>query len=226
MPGRLALYWMRAFYSFTHLLTAFTMGILFPVRATGTRCVPRTGPLLIVANHQSFLDPVVLGLCTPRQPRYIARSTLFRFPPFRWLILSLGAIPIRQEGSAAEGLKAGVNHLRSGGALAVWPEGSRSPDGKLGPLQPGVMLLLKRAPVPVVVVGISGAHESLPLGGAWVHPTPICLHFQTWRYDPDEDKDVNLARMRDAILEAMEKADHLRRRQLAVGRGRFLFRIL
>jgi hypothetical protein len=64
------------------------------------------------------------------------------------------------------------------------------------------------------------------LGGAWVHPTPICLHFQTWRYDPDEDKDVNLARMRDAILEAMEKADHLRRRQLAVGRGRFLFRIL
>lgn len=214
MPGRLSVFWMRCFYRLTHILVTATMGILFPVRCTGSSCVPKTGPLLIVANHQSFLDPVVLGLCTPRQPRYIARSTLFRFPPFRWLILSLGAIPIRQEGSAAEGLKAGVAHLQAGGALALWPEGSRSPDGKLQPLQPGVMLLLKRAPVPVVVVGIAGAFESMPIGSTWIRPTPICLHFEPWQYDPNADKDENLRRLQDALADAFERATHLRERIL------------
>lgn len=214
--------WVRFFYEITHILMTSTMAILFPVRATGMRCVPKKGPLLIVANHQSFLDPVVIGLCTPRRPRYIARSTLFRFLPFRLLILSLGAIPIRQEGSAAEGLKAGLFHLRANGALVVWPEGSRSPDGKLGPLQPGVMVLLKRSQVPVVVAGIAGAFESMPIGHAAIAPTPICVHFQRWDYDPDADRDENLVRMEAAIAEAMRHAERLRGRMLAIGRGSFL----
>lgn len=209
-------------YKLCHVVATLSMGIFFPVRVTGARCVPKTGRILVVGNHQSFLDPVVLGMTLPRKPQYIARATLFRFGPFAWFIQTLGAIAIKQEGSAKEGLQASLAHLDTEGALALWPEGSRTPDGELKELQPGIMLLLKRAAAPVVVFGIAGAFESWPLHGKFIYPRPICIHYRQWRYNEEADREVNLRDLRDAIQDAVDHAQQLRQRMLDCGRGRLI----
>jgi 1-acyl-sn-glycerol-3-phosphate acyltransferase len=129
---------------------------------------PRTGPVLVLANHQSFFDPIMLGLASPRPLVYLARKTLFKPPWFAWLISSLNAVPVDQEGVAKEGFKAILKHLQAGEAVVVFPEGTRTETGALSPLKPGVQLLIKRLRMPIVPMGIAGAFEAL----AWWEKVP------------------------------------------------------
>jgi 1-acyl-sn-glycerol-3-phosphate acyltransferase len=128
----------------------------------GRRRIPRTGPVLILANHQSFFDPIALGVIAPRPLVYLARKTLFTPGGFGWLISSLNAVPIDQEGVGKEGLRTVVRELQAGKAVVVFPEGTRTETGALSPLKPGVLLLVKRVRVTIVPVGIAGAFEALP----------------------------------------------------------------
>ncbi len=148
-------------YEFTYAasMTTFTLG--FSLRTEGRDHVPRSGPALLVANHQSFLDPVLVGLASRRHLCYLARKTLFRHRFLRMLIQSLNAVPIDQEGVAKEGLKTVLEQLERGQAVVVFPEGERTHTGSLQPLRPGVHLLIKRSRAPVVPVGIAGAFFAL-----------------------------------------------------------------
>lgn len=128
----------------------------------GSRRTPRTGPVLILANHQSFFDPIVLGVVARRPLIYLARKTLFTPGGFGWLIRSLNAVPIDQEGVGKEGLRTVLQHLREGKAVVVFPEGTRTETGALSPLKPGVLLLIERVRATIVPVGIAGAFEALP----------------------------------------------------------------
>jgi 1-acyl-sn-glycerol-3-phosphate acyltransferase len=202
-----------------YLLSGLFVGILFPVRCSGLRWVPKRGPLLIVSNHQSFLDPIILGLALGRPAKYIARSTLFWFPPFRWLITALGAIPINQEGVAKEGLKASIDTLARGGTLIIYPEGARTRDGALGSLHPGVLLLLRKVEAPVVISGISGAYESYPIGSRFPIPCPIWVHFEPWNSTLPRGSRESLAEL-ESRMRAVLKESQRRRDQL--GRGWFV----
>ena len=124
--------------------------------------IPRTGPVLVLANHQSFFDPILIGLASPRPLIYLARKTLFKPPWFARLIRSLNAVPVDQEGVAKEGFKTILRHLQAGEAVVVFPEGTRTETGALSPLKPGIQLLIKRLRMPIVPVGIAGAFEALP----------------------------------------------------------------
>lgn len=155
-----ALSWL--WYSCGFLLCYFTFLLACSMRVTGATRAPRRGPLLYIANHQSFLDPVLVGLSSPRHLRYLARKTLFRHPAFAWFIKSLHAIPVNQEGIAKEGLTAMVGLLEAGHAGVVFPEGNRTPDGPMHEFMPGVQLLIKRGHPTVVPVGIAGAFDVLP----------------------------------------------------------------
>jgi 1-acyl-sn-glycerol-3-phosphate acyltransferase len=134
----------------------------FSFRTQGRRRFPRRGPVLIIANHQSFFDPIALTLACPRRLLFLARKSLFKPPWFGWFITSLGGVPMDQEGVAKEGLKAILRHLGAGAAVVVFPEGTRTEDGELSPLKPGVQLLMKRTQAPIVPMGIAGAFEALP----------------------------------------------------------------
>jgi 1-acyl-sn-glycerol-3-phosphate acyltransferase len=134
----------------------------FSFRTQGRRRVPRRGPVLIIANHQSFFDPIALSLACPRRLLFLARKSLFKPPWFGWLIQSLGGVPMDQEGVAKEGLKTILGHLQAGEAVVVFPEGTRTENGELSPLKPGVQLLIKRTQAPIVPMGIAGAFEALP----------------------------------------------------------------
>jgi 1-acyl-sn-glycerol-3-phosphate acyltransferase len=147
----------------------------FRYKYAGKANVPISGPVLLVSNHQSHLDPVLIGLACPRQLKYLARVGLF-FWPFSWWIRALGAVSIDRE-SALAGIKTTLKLLKNGDAVVVFPEGSRTPDGKLHPLLPGFCVLARRSGATIVPVAIEGAFNALPRGSAFPRPARIRLAF-------------------------------------------------
>ncbi len=142
--------------------SAYAFGrILWGVRVEGRENVPRTGPLLVTANHRSNLDPPLVGAVLPREAGYAAKKELFAIVGFGRLIRALHAIPVDRTSFAPSTLRRFDERLRSGGALIVFPEGTRSRTGRLGEAKAGVGLLLMRGPVPVLPVSIEGTEAPL-----------------------------------------------------------------
>jgi 1-acyl-sn-glycerol-3-phosphate acyltransferase len=159
-------------YEIGYRLSAAVLWLFFSLRVAGRKNVPRHGPVLLVANHESFLDPPLVGVAAyPRKPNYVARKTLFRNRLFGWILHSVGAFPIDQEGVGLEGIKASLALLKEGQAVLIFPEGSRTPDGQMHAFLPGVVLLVRRAKVPVIPVGVAGCFEAWPIHGK-PHPAP------------------------------------------------------
>ena len=148
--------------------------VWFRYRFAGRSFVPLEGPVLLVSNHQSNLDPVLVGLACPRQLKYLARQGLF-FWPFSLWIRSLGAVPIDRERGVLSGIRITLDLLKQGNAVLVFPEGSRTPDGKLHELLSGFCLLARRSGAAVVPVGLDGAFDALPRGGVFPRPADIKL---------------------------------------------------
>jgi 1-acyl-sn-glycerol-3-phosphate acyltransferase len=150
--------------------------IAFRFRASGREYVPTNGPVLLVSNHQSHLDPVLVGIACPRQMRFLARHTLF-FWPLSWLIQSLGAVPIDRERGGLGGIKSTLRLLRQGEAVLAFPEGTRTRDGRLQALLPGFCTLARRSGATIVPVAISGAFDAMPRGSSFPRPRPIKVAF-------------------------------------------------
>ena len=136
--------------------------LVYRMRSFGSHHVPSEGPVVLMANHQSHFDPPVIGICATRQCFYMARDTLFKFKPFSRLIRSLGAIPINRENNPLPGIKATLKCLKRGGIVLLFPEGTRTRNGKIGPLQPGFITLIRRAKATIVPVAIDGAYLAWP----------------------------------------------------------------
>jgi 1-acyl-sn-glycerol-3-phosphate acyltransferase len=131
-------------------------------RVYGRENLPKTGGAIIASNHQSFLDPVALGAAADRQLRYLARRTLFENPAFAALIRSLGALEFGRDGVDAAGAREMIAALERGELVAMFPEGTRTTDGKIGRIKPGVGLLARRACVPVVPAALDGLYKAWP----------------------------------------------------------------
>lgn len=139
--------------------------LLYRFRITGESLVPCSGACLFVSNHQSFLDPVLNGCAVvDRQLTAMARRSLFRFTPFAWLMRSYGAIELKDDAGDLGAFRAALEELRAGRCVLIYPEGSRSPDGLVQEFHEGVALLVRRAKVTVVPMGIEGAFDVWPRG--------------------------------------------------------------
>jgi 1-acyl-sn-glycerol-3-phosphate acyltransferase len=159
----------------TRITTNFGFGLGFSYRSEGMAHVPKQGPVLVIANHQSFLDPPAIGLAFDRRLVYLARKTLFKNPIFATLIRGLGAVPIDQDGVGKEGLKAVVEQLRLGKVVLVFPEGSRTPDGELHELRPGIQMIIKRTSASILPVGIAGSYHAWPCWRKYPIPSPLFM---------------------------------------------------
>ncbi len=163
VPGRAAaaILW----FDLCRGLVSLSLRLLYRFRIIDRGRIPRRGPVLVVANHASFLDPMVVGsVMKDRQFSPLARESLFRFKPFGWLLRSFGVIPINRDGADAAAMRTGIGELQAGRCLAVFPEGTRSRDGSLGEFRRGVLLLLRKVPVEVVPMGLAGTHGIWPPG--------------------------------------------------------------
>lgn len=152
----------RLWYQFLKALLRVAWALVYGVRYTGRANVPADGAVLVVSNHQSHFDPPLVGAGFPRRMSYLARSSLFEFGPFAWLIRSVGAIPIDREGSGLGGIKETLRRLKRGDAVLMFPEGTRSPDGELGPFRPGFTTVAARSRAAILPVAIEGAFDAWP----------------------------------------------------------------
>lgn len=169
VPGRsvAAIVW----FDLGRFVVASVLTILYRFRVIGRDRIPLRGPVLLVCNHVSFLDPMVVGSAMKdRQFSPMARDSLFRFKPFGWLLRSYGCIPIRREGGDAAAMRAALAELDAGRCVVVFPEGTRSPDGSMQPFRRGVLLLLKRAQATVLPMGVAGTFEAWPKGRSLPRP--------------------------------------------------------
>lgn len=132
------------------------------VRCFGQSHFPATGGGLICANHQSHLDPVLIGCCCPRRMNFLAKKSLFQFGPFGALIGFLDAIPLEREGIGIAGVKETIRRTRRGELLLLFPEGARTHDGQVAPLLPGAASIARRTHVPLIPVGIDGSFQAWP----------------------------------------------------------------
>jgi 1-acyl-sn-glycerol-3-phosphate acyltransferase len=135
---------------------------LFQVRLYGIENVPRKGGVILACNHQSFFDPVLVGMGLPREIHFMARRSLFNNPVFGALIVVLNAFPISRDSRDVKGVKESIARLQSGCALLIFPEGTRTRDGNVAPVKAGIGMIAKRAAVPIVPVLIEGAYKVWP----------------------------------------------------------------
>lgn len=149
------------------------MMLCFRIRMHGLTNYPPEDGFLICSNHQSTLDPVVLGVACPRPINYLARESLFEFRPFARFLKWNDTIPIDREGSALGGVKETMKRLKRGESVMLFPEGTRTLDGELQPLKLGFCTLARRTKSPLVPIAIAGAFEALPKTGWFPLPRPI-----------------------------------------------------
>ncbi|MFO0844019.1 MAG: lysophospholipid acyltransferase family protein [Gemmataceae bacterium] len=149
-------------YQFNFCLTYLVYTFGWSFKSSGQHHVPPSGPVLILANHESFLDPVAIGLAVRRRINYLARKTLFTHPLFGEYLRSVGSVPVDQAGVAKEGLRASIDLLQAGKALLIFPEGERAWDGVMQAFKPGIALVLRKAPVTILPVGVAGAYQAYP----------------------------------------------------------------
>src|SRR5262245_44623570 len=169
MEGWLSALWYKFNFYLTYLI--YTFGFSF--KSQGSQHMPPDGAVLVLANHESFLDPVAIGLAVRRKVHYLARKTLFKNPLFGKYLRSVGCVSVDQEGVAKEGLKTSIDLLQQGKALLIFPEGERTWDGEMQAFKPGLLLILRKAPVTIIPVGVAGAHEAYPRGAKLPRLSPL-----------------------------------------------------
>jgi 1-acyl-sn-glycerol-3-phosphate acyltransferase len=162
-------------WKMAQLLVRIFTTVFFDLKVYGLKNVPRRGGVLVVTNHQSLLDPLLLGVRHARGMSYMAKSELFENKAFGWLIRKLGAFPVRQGAGDVGAIRETVGRLQEGKMLNIFPEGGRTEDGKIAPMQQGVALVVRRAGpgVTVVPAAIDGSYDAWPKGQKYFHGHPI-----------------------------------------------------
>ncbi len=152
----------RLWYDSLRVMCRIASVCVFRIRCYGREQVPREGGVLVVANHQSHLDPILIGLAIDRRLNFLARQSLFRFAPFAWLLRSCDTIPLDRDGSGLGGLKETLRRLKREEMVLIFPEGTRTRDGAVGTIKPGFIPLARRSGVPLLPVGLDGAYQAWP----------------------------------------------------------------
>jgi len=163
-------------YNFYKKFCWFLCRIFFRIRISGVENVPSEGPVLFISNHQSFLDPLFCG-CPLKMPvLFVARDSLYK-GFFGKLITSFNTIPIKRDQADLTAIKEVIRRLREGFSVCLFPEATRTADGRISALKPGFSFLCKKGDAQVVPIVIDGAFECWPRQRKIFRPGRISIRY-------------------------------------------------
>jgi len=200
---------MKLFYRFAQKFSYLYFRIFHRFEVNGLGNVPKDGSFILASNHLSFFDPPALGCKLPRNLHYFARSTLF-FEPLGTLIRNLNSVPVNRDQLDLKTLRTVLSVLKKGDPLLVFPEGTRSKDGRLSKGQKGIGLLIAKSKVPVLPARIQGGHQILGPGKIFprfgrklsIRFGEICSHE---KLDSDVDSKERYQTIADKVMEEIAK---------------------
>ncbi|MFA5292418.1 MAG: lysophospholipid acyltransferase family protein [Phycisphaerae bacterium] len=151
--------------------------MFFRIRFYGIENVPKRGGFLLLSNHQSFIDPMLVVTPINRVCAFAIRDSLFKVPISGWMLLTYTSISIRRGHADLAALKECIEKLKAGYGLVLYPEGTRTNDGKIAKIKPGFGLLARRASVPIIPVIIDGAFECWPKHNIMFSPGRVFVQY-------------------------------------------------
>lgn len=151
---------MNPLYILVFVVSRLMYKFLFRWRVHNPENVPATGAAILASNHASYLDPPLVGAGLTRAINYLGRESLFRFPVIGWGMRMVHAVPVDRDGGSASGLKVILERLLAGGAILLFPEGTRTSDGRLQSARSGIGLTVIKSNAPVIPVRLFGTFEA------------------------------------------------------------------
>ena len=166
---------MTFWYLLGYSLSKSIAKTFFNYRVIGAENMIEEGPCIIAANHCSYLDPPLVGVACKRAIHYLARKSLLDIPVLGPILPELNVIPVDQKNADRSALMGAIRVVKNGGAVLIFPEGTRSPDGELQSAQPGLGMILAKTGAPVVPMLISGSYGALPRDRWLARRVPISV---------------------------------------------------
>ncbi len=168
---------MSLWYEFWKRLFYLICRAAFRLRIEGREYEPHSGPLIVAGNHASTLDPPLIGMCLRRQSAYMAKEELFAVPILGPWLRSIGCFPVRRGTPDRKAIRRSLEVLEQGRVLVIFPEGTRSLDGRLRDPEPGAAMIALRTGVPVLPAAVVNSHRILPKGAGWPRFEQVTVRF-------------------------------------------------
>lgn len=193
----------RFLFLFLRAIGAFITWAFFRLKVEGGDGLPKTGPFIIVSNHTSFLDPLAIQVAVPVKISWITKRCIYENPFLRPIHRLSDSILIN--GAVEKALEA----LEEGRVIGIFPEGTRSPDGRLLEADVGVAILALKSGAPVIPVGVRGAHEAYPVGRRFFKPHQVTVRIgRGFSFEKEYKEDIEeslLRQKRDYVMERVEE---------------------
>jgi len=201
------------FYVIAHFVIRPIFWALFRPRVTGREHVPSTGPVILASNHLSFIDSIAIPIVAPRRVTYLAKAEYFTAPGIggwlsKALFSALGALPVERgtQRAAQAALDPALGVLDGGGAFGIYPEGTRSRDGRLARGKTGVAWLALTADCPVVPVAVAGTDRVQPIGARWPRLARVSVTFGEPLAFPEHRGEAGKGRARREVTDRIMTA--------------------
>ncbi|NET24459.1 1-acyl-sn-glycerol-3-phosphate acyltransferase [Okeania sp. SIO1I7] len=195
----------------------FKWSVVFPIlkfyfrnNIYGTENVPQQGPLVIVSNHASDLDPLIVSACMKRPVAYMAKEELFEVPIFKQIITLYGAYPVKRGAADRSAIRSALNSLEQGWAVGIFLQGTRTSDGKITEPKLGATLIAAKAKVPLLPVSICGSH-AVKRQGLMANPVPITVRIGELIPPPESTKKEQLELISQKCADIINKMHDLGR---------------
>jgi 1-acyl-sn-glycerol-3-phosphate acyltransferase len=194
-------------YRLAQLLVRGLWPLLGRLEVEGTENIPHTGPFLLIANHQSYLDPILVQAVAPRPVHTMAKSTQFNHRLIGAIMKALKSFPVRRFEIDPQAVRLALRYLDQGHGVGVYIEGERTWDGRLQPLRRGTLRLILRAGVPVIPCGVSGAYDVWPRWDSRMRRGTIRIRFgaplRFRRFDRRSERDAHLGEVESRIAASL-----------------------
>jgi 1-acyl-sn-glycerol-3-phosphate acyltransferase len=200
------------FFHTLRSIVRFLVRIAFPIRIFGMENIPKEGAAVVMANHTSFLDGIILEMFPRRLVRFMTKNSQYKGAFVGWFLLKGGTFPVRRYTTDILAIRNAIRIIQQGHLMGIFPEGERSWDGRMLPMKRGAVRLILALGVPIVPVGVSGAYGLMP---RWTHSikrVPVTIRFgKPVQLDPvpiplhtPELIDEAAEKLKKLILEQME----------------------